>query len=178
MTYRRDTPDIRVAVRPSARPDPPPDSLTRRASMPSLLTGTHALIETEVPPFSISGDDDPQPGENRDVILVKTGFRHVATRVAEILYVEAARNYVRIHMESGVVIKSRVQIERLAEHLGERFLRIHRGRLVNVERIRSVRPVASGRLQLTLTQGSTIVVARDRRRTVLAEIAASGTRRV
>jgi two-component system LytT family response regulator len=112
------------------------------------------------------------------VILVKSGFRHVATRVREILYIESARNYVRIHLESGAVLKSRSQIERLAQHLGnERFLRIHRGRLVNRERIRSVRPLAGGRLQLTLTQGSTIVVARDRRRAVLAEIGSAAERR-
>src|SRR5262249_506531 len=104
--------------------------------------------------------------------------KHVATRVREILYIESARNYVRIYLESGAVLKSRVPIDRLGRHLGhERFLRIHRGRLVNRERIKGVRSLAGGRLQLTLTQGSTIVVARDRRRAVLAEIGAVIERR-
>jgi two-component system LytT family response regulator len=113
-----------------------------------------------------------------DVILVKTGFRQVAVRVGEILYVEAARNYVRIHLDNGAVLKTRVPIDRLGRHLGsQRFLRIHRGRLVNMERIRSVRSLAGGRLQLTLSQGAMIIVARDRRRAVLAEIGAAGERR-
>jgi two-component system LytT family response regulator len=98
--------------------------------------------------------------------------------VPEIVYVEAARNYVRIHQENGTVVKTRVPIDRLAQYLGtERFLRIHRGRLVNIERIRSVRPLAGGRLQLTMSEGSTTIVARDRRRAVLARISAAGERR-
>lgn len=108
-----------------------------------------------------------------EVVLVKSGFKHVAIRVREIVFVEAARNYVRLHLESGAVLKSRVPIDRLARHLGtERFLRIHRGRLVNTERIRAVSPLTGGRLRLTLLNGATIVVARDRRRKVLAEITA------
>lgn len=124
-------------------------------------------------PFPASGTGSP--GE---VILIKSGFRQVATRVPEIVYVEAARNYVRIHQENGTVVKTRVPIDRLAEHLGtERFLRVHRGRLVNMERIRSVRSLSGGRLQLTMSEGSTTIVARDRRRAVLARISSAAERR-
>ena len=113
-------------------------------------------------------------GSQPDVILVKSGFKQVATRVGEILFVKAARNYVRIHMESGLVLKSRVPIDRLGVHLGrERFLRVHRGCIVNVDRIRGVTPLPGGRLSLGLSNGSTVVVARDRRRAVLAEIGAA-----
>jgi len=106
-----------------------------------------------------------------EVILAKVGFRQIAIRVQEILYVEAARNYVRVYLENGNVLKSRVPIDRLAQHLGtDRFLRIHRGRLVNTSRIRGVTPLVGGRLQLTLNQGSTIAVARDRRRAILAQL--------
>ena len=108
-----------------------------------------------------------------DVILVKSGFKQVATRVGEIVYVKAARNYVRIHLETGQVLKSRVPIDRLGLHLGrQRFLRIHRGCLVNVDRIRGVTPLAGGRLLLSLSDGSTVTVARDRRRAILTEIGA------
>lgn len=125
---------------------------------------------TEEPP---SSPDASGAADGPEVVLVKVGFKHVAIRIREILHAEAARNYVHVYLENGTVLKSRVQIERLARHLGEeRFLRIHRGRLVNMERIHSVGALAGGRLQLTLTQGSTIVVARDRRRAVLARVGA------
>jgi two-component system LytT family response regulator len=120
---------------------------------------------TPVPPTSAAS------GGATDVILVKTGFKQVATRIREIVYVEAARNYCRLHLENGQVLKSRIPIDRLAQHLGPgRFLRIHRGSIVNIDRIRTVTTLLGGRLLLTLADGSKIAVARDRRRAVLAEI--------
>ena len=178
MSYRRDLLDIRVVVRQAARTD-------ARAELADRVTSFAGPVRPErdpepgphlPPPADVTPADTA--GTAPEVILVKSGFRHVATRVREILYVESARNYVRIHLENGSVLKSRIQIDRLAQYLGrERFLRIHRGRLVNTERIRSVRPLAGGRLQLTLSQGTTIIVARDRRRAVLAEINAVERRR-
>jgi two-component system LytT family response regulator len=122
---------------------------------------------TENPTVESSADGQPE------VILVKSGFKQVATRVREIMFVEAARNYVRIHLETGTVLKSRVPIDRLGLHLGrQRFLRIHRGCLVNVDRIRALTSLLGGRLLLTLSDGSKVTVARDRRRFVLGEIGA------
>jgi DNA-binding LytR/AlgR family response regulator len=183
MTYRRDLLDIRVVVRQSARHDQRADPPRRRVG------GESAMHTTTTPPLNVSSIRMARPnretevvpetspaepaatGGSPEVILVKSGFKHVAIRVREILFVEAARNYVRLHMDAGPVLKSRVPIERLAQHLGnERFLRIHRGRLVNTERVRGVATLTGGRLRLTLSNGSTIVVARDRRRSVLAEL--------
>ena len=173
MTYRRDLLDIRVVVRPTARTDARPEFPTR---MQPFAPTSRPPLESEVPAIPASGE--ASGSTTPEVILVKTGFKHIATRVREIIYVESARNYVRLHLENGTVLKSRVQIDRLARHLGtERFLRIHRGRLVNMERIRSVRPITGGRLQLHLTDGSVIIVARDRRRVVLAELTAAAERR-
>lgn len=193
MTYRRDLLDIRVVVRQSARTDTridplrrhvggdipmhsTPDHIALPASSPLRSRAVHADAPSDErhPPSAIPDGGPASP----EVVLVKSGFRQVAVRVREIVFVEAARNYVRLHLESGAVLKSRVPIDRLARHLGtERFLRIHRGRLVNVERIRAVSPLTGGRLRLTLLDGATIVVARDRRRAVLAEITARGARR-
>jgi DNA-binding LytR/AlgR family response regulator len=174
MPYRRDLLDIRVVVRQAAaRNDTRPDSPARATPLAQPAGPSRAEQTSSAPSAESSGN-----GASSGVILGKSGFKHVATRVREILYVEAARNYVRIYLENGTVLKSRVPIERLANHLGsERFLRIHRGRLVNIERIRAVSPLTGGRLQLTLNQGSRILVARDRRRGVLAEIAAVVQRR-
>ena len=178
MSYRRDVMDIGVVVRPSARTETGAELPGRIASpLPaSPYQPMRPARETELKPPSIASDASGN-GVSQ-VILVKSGFRQVAIRIGEILFVQSARNYVRIHLESGTVLKSRVPIDRLAEHLGsQRFLRIHRGRLVNMERIRSVRSLVGGRLQLTLSQGATIIVARDRRRAVLAEIGSAGERR-
>jgi two-component system LytT family response regulator len=173
MTYRRDVLDAPAVVRQSPPNDPRRDLSPRIGSLAHPPRPERAV---EQPPAPLA-DVAASPGATPEVILVKTGFRQVATRVREILHIESARNYVRIYLETGAVLKSRVQMERLAEHLGtERFVRIHRGRLVNRERIRYVRPIPGGRLQVTLSNGSIIFVARDRRRSVLAAIGTSAER--
>ena len=172
MSYRRDSLDPQPVIRQPAPSDPRPELLGRIASMSQPARFARELVPPSIA-VPVSGTGSPS-----EVILVKSGFRQVATRVPEIVYVEAARNYVRIHQENGTVVKTRVPIDRLAQHLGtERFLRIHRGRLVNVERIRSVRSLTGGRLQLTMSEGSTTIVARDRRRAVLARISSAAERR-
>jgi two-component system LytT family response regulator len=177
MSYR-DPFDLTVVVRPSARTESRTElSRSMGSALPSsTFQPMRPARDTEREPPSIASDATGNGAS--DVILVKTGFRQVAVRVGEILYVEAARNYVRIHLDKGAVLKTRVPIDRLGQHLGsQRFLRIHRGRLVNMDHIRSVRSLVGGRLQLTLSQSATIIVARDRRRAVLAEIGAAGERR-
>jgi DNA-binding LytR/AlgR family response regulator len=175
MTYRRDLLNIRVVVRPGA--DATSESTARRfasagaaLAMPSQPTG--------VPPsFGRPAPAAESTGGARDVILVKTALKQVAVRVGEITYVEAARNYVQIHLDGGTVLKSRVPISRIASHLGrDRFLRVHRGRIVNIDRVRSVTNLTGGRLALGMNDGSRVIVARDRRRVVLADLSrATGT---
>ena len=143
MTYRRDLLNVRVLVRPASG---------REASM-NAMTG------------------DTPGNRGADVVLVKTGLKQVALRIPEVTFVEASRNYVRIHLSGGAVLRSRVPITRLAQHFGtDRFLLVHRGRLVNIDRVRSVAALVGGQLALTLNDGSRVTVARDRRRVVLAEL--------
>jgi hypothetical protein len=198
MTYRRDSSNVGVIVRHS--PERHTDSLRHVVADSTVLTAPPSRPQATMPGMShddvsfaasarrtrlvTPSTESPAVdfavgnGGQPEVILVKSGFKQVATRVREIMFVEAARNYVRIHLESGAVLKSRVPIDRLGLHLGrERFLRVHRGCLVNVERIRAVTTLLGGRLLLTLSDGSKVTVARDRRRFVLGEIGASTTTR-
>ena len=175
MSLRREPSDLELLDRPSARLDRPVEPLTRRVTHDAAFVTSFrrsSAMDSGIPgraPAPTGSSSGSQP----DVILVKSGFKQVATRVSEIAFVKAARNYVRIHLEGGHVLKSRVPIDRLGLHLGrDRFLRIHRGCLVNFDRIRGVTPLLGGRLLLSLSDGSTVTVARDRRRSVLGELGA------
>ena len=156
MTYRRDLLDLRVVVRSASGRD---DSMAAPMRHP-----TGGLVNTGT------------VRSPADVVLVKSGLKQVALRIPEVTFVEAARNYVRIHLDGGAVLRSRMPITRLAQHFGtDRFLRVHRGRLVNVDRVRSVAALVGGQLALTLNDGSRVTVARDRRRVVLAELGRTAT---
>jgi len=173
MTYRRDLLNIRVDVRSASGPDSALDVFAHRLGDGPSSPGRSG------PEPRLQGARTPLTAEAAargalGVVLVKAGLRQVAVRVNDVTFVEAARNYVRIHLEGGAVVKSRVPITRLASHFGsDRFLRVHRGRLVNADRVRSVRALTGGRLSLTLNDGSMVLVARDRRRVVLAELGRS-----
>lgn len=196
MTYRRDSLNDRVAVHHTAHRDIPLADATRRrlpgdtvlvafaelaaaadssqttrpATTRPATTRPSATPPTTTPPTNLSATPD--------VILVKAGFRQVAVRVREIVCIESSRNYVRIHLETGAVLRSRVPIGRIAQHLGtDRFLRVHRGCLVSIERVRGITSMTGGRLLLTLGDTTKVVVARDRRRAVLAEIGVRPTSR-
>ena len=179
MTLRRETSDLELLSRSPSRADIAADPLARRVTHDAPFATSFRRTSTMDSgiPGRVSGSSSSHGTTQPEVILVKSGFKQVATRIAEIVYVKAARNYVRIHLEAGQVLKSRIPIDRLGLHLGrERFLRIHRGCLVNVDRIRGVTPLLGGRLLLSLSDGSTVTVARDRRRSVLSEIGAGGSR--
>lgn len=91
----------------------------------------------------------------------KDGERSVVLKATEIVWIEAEDYYVLVHSKQGrhLVRTSLASLEqRLDPH---RFLRVHRTAIVNVEEVRSLHD--AGRLTLTLSNGSAVVVSRSRR---------------
>jgi len=87
-------------------------------------------------------------------LLVKQGDRLVPLKPREIDWVEAEGDYVRLHAgpEAYFVRSTMAQIEkRLAS---EGFVRIHRSRLVNFERIKELRPIFQGESIVVLKSGA------------------------
>lgn len=75
---------------------------------------------------------------------------------------EAARNYIRLHTLGGArpVIRERISV--LAQQLDPvRFVRIHRGTIVNLARIKSVEPWFSGDLIAHMVSGAQFRVSRN-----------------
>jgi two-component system LytT family response regulator len=78
----------------------------------------------------------------------------------EIDWVEAADYYVEIHVGDKTYLH-RESLQRLEQQLGEGFVRIHRSRLVNRERIRELRWEPRGETSVILTCGTSLRVARS-----------------
>ena len=100
-------------------------------------------------------------------LVVKTGGRIVFLRVDEIDWVEAADNYVRIHAgrESHLI---RETLESLEGRLNpEKFLRIHRSTLVNLDRIRELQPIFHGDYLVRLNDGTELTLSRSYREKLL-----------
>jgi two-component system LytT family response regulator len=94
----------------------------------------------------------PQPGADR--IAVRDGDRVLYLRVADIDWIEAADDLVRLHV-GRTVHTHRVTMADLEQRLPpSRFVRIHRSTIVNVDRVREFLPWFQGDWILVLADGT------------------------
>ena len=93
-------------------------------------------------------------------LAVKTGGRVLFLRAEEIDWVEAAGNYVRLHVgaESHLYRESMKNMEVRLD--GETFVRIHRSSIVNVDRIRELQPWFHGEYVVILHDGTRLMASR------------------
>lgn len=103
----------------------------------------------------------PPPLTADERIEIRDGARVTLIELGQIAWVEAAGNYVEIHV-GGATHLSRGTLAAFEEKLASRgFVRIHRSRLINRARIAAFKPTPSGDLEITLDDGR--VVAGSRR---------------
>ncbi len=101
---------------------------------------------------------------------LRKGERIRVVRVEEIDWIEAEGNYVRIHA-GGAAYLHRETLSRMEAALDPaRFLRIHRGTIANLDRIKEVHPLFYGDYQVRLADGTPLTLSRrfrDRARLAL-----------
>lgn len=89
-------------------------------------------------------------------IEIRDGGRVILLEPAQIGWIEAAGNYVEIHV-GGTAHLARGTLAAFEERLARRgFLRVHRSRLVNRARVKAFKPTPSGDLEITLDDGRVI----------------------
>lgn len=109
-----------------------------------------------------SRDDHGAPRLKR-LQVEHRGARRIV-RDSQVERFEAAGNYVEVHLTDGAKPLVRTTLSRLEERLDpERFMRIHRSRIVNVDRVVSARPSGSGDLDLELAGGEVVRLSRSHR---------------
>jgi two-component system LytT family response regulator len=103
-----------------------------------------------------------------DRIIVKTAGRIMFLSVEEIDWIEAADNYVCLHVARNSHLL-RETMSSLEKRLNPAtFLRIQRSTIVNIERIRELQPVLNGEYQVMLRNGTKLTSGRGYRHNVLA----------
>jgi two-component system LytT family response regulator len=93
-------------------------------------------------------------------LSVKNGERTVFVRVSEIDYIEAAANYIILHVgqQNHILRETLTNLEaRLSPKF---FLRIHRSFIVNLSRISGVKPALRGEYVLMLKNGKELPMTR------------------
>jgi two-component system LytT family response regulator len=91
-------------------------------------------------------------------VRVDEHIRVIATDTID--WIEAEGNYVRIHVGKQAYLHRETLAHLHATLDPARFLRIHRGTLVNVERIREVHPLFKGSAEVVLHDGTRLDLSR------------------
>ena len=108
-------------------------------------------------------------------LVLRCGGRTVLADPSEIRWVEAADNYLRVHL-SGRDALVRGTLHELAARLAAHgFLRIHRSLLVNPRAVRELRPRPGGEVALVLEDGTVLVSARGYRQAIAERWRNSGS---
>jgi two-component system LytT family response regulator len=81
--------------------------------------------------------------------------------IEEIDWIEAAGNYVRLHAgkEAHLVRETMHAVERRLDP--QRFLRIHRSTIVNIERVREMQPAFRGDYAVLLRDATRLTLSRN-----------------
>lgn len=109
------------------------------------------------------------PGESRAAkgaqnrILVRSGDSQLLVKAADILYISAEGNYVRLHTLAGEhLMRERMagMLERLDASL---FRRIHRSHIVNLDHVKKLLPWFGGDSLVMMADGSRLTLSRNHR---------------
>ena len=114
--------------------------------------------------------DRPSPmSASPEVLEVRDGARRHFVPLTEVIWVEAAGNYVELHRGVGGLLHraSLADMERRLQSAG--FVRIHRSRLVRREAIAAVESKPTGDFLVRLRDGRELAGSRRYRRPLLAD---------
>src|SRR5207248_9885895 len=93
-------------------------------------------------------------------ILIKCDRKVHFIKETDILYIEAAGNYVHVSLGTNTLL-SRSSLNKLETLLSpERFVRIHRSAIVNLDQIHHLEPQAGGEYLVTLNGGKQLTGSR------------------
>ena len=96
-------------------------------------------------------------------LVVPTGHRSVFIRTEQVDWIEAERNYIRLHV-GGRAYLMRENLSRIASALDPTtFCRIHRSTIVNIDRIQAVESLFRGEYLVVLHDGTKLTSGRSYR---------------
>lgn len=105
------------------------DYLVKPFSFDRFLQSTNKLY------LNLQSNSQPESTQSKDFILVKTDTRYVKIEIPTIKYIEAYREYVKIHTTEKVVL-SLISMKKLQEMLpADLFFRIHRSYIISIKHL-------------------------------------------
>jgi hypothetical protein len=124
-----------------------------REARTALLLQEQAANDTS--PRESAGGDAPL-----ERLVVRKLNREYIIAIADVDHIEADGNYVNVYTQ-GAAYPRRESLAAMERKLdGRRFVRVHRGHLVNVDRIREIQPWDHGDYRILLHDGTCVNLSR------------------
>jgi two-component system LytT family response regulator len=95
--------------------------------------------------------------------LVRERGKVVVVRTQDIDWIEAADYYATLHVAGEAHLVRQTMADLDASLDGQRFVRVHRKAIVNIDRVREVHPLFRGDCTLVLADGTQVRLSRTRR---------------
>ncbi len=125
----------------------------------------HELEERLDGLLALAAEPKEDPGPTfAERLVVRKGSSATFVRVEEIDWIEAARNYVKLHVGQKCHRMRSTMTTIEAKLDPQRFLRIHRSTMINIDRIRRIRPGFGTESVVELDDGCRLIISRAYRR--------------
>lgn len=109
-------------------------------------------------------------------LMVKLANRVILLKVSEIDWIEADGNYAKLHVGRKAHLL-REKMQDLETQLDpDKFVRIHRSIIVNLDRVKEMHPHFNGDFIVVLEDGAQLKLSRSRRETLEARLKAGSSR--
>ncbi len=106
----------------------------------------------------------PLETQPSDCFVAKSKGRVVFVRSAEIDWIETANNYVKLHVADEIHLMRETMANVEAKLPADRFLRISRSAIVNLERMRELRRLPNNGYAVVLRNGDELSLSRGYRK--------------
>ena len=108
-------------------------------------------------------DTESNGSEAADRVVLKSGSDLHFVRTADIVWVESQADFIKVHTTGGAqLVRETLQNFELRVP-AEKFLRIHRSSLVNVDHVKKVTPALYGDYTVLMTDGTVLRLSRKNR---------------
>ena len=106
----------------------------KERSLPPTPSDRRGISDAQTTPPPLGGGQ-----EGADIIFLKTEYRIVKVSIADIRYVEAMSEYLKVFLESEPKpIITLLSMKKMEERLPDYFMRIHRSYIINLTKIQEV----------------------------------------
>ncbi len=134
-------------------------AVAQRAQLMAMLADVSGRGEIE--PGSVPGAGGAAPRRHATMLPIRVGRETIRLDVAAIDWIDAAGDYMCVHA-AGQTHVLRATMKELEEMLDpDVFQRVHRSTIVNLARVRSLRPHLNGECFLKLESGQEVKLSRS-----------------